>query len=1442
MGRSILQSLYAVNPSSVSKVVDANGEPLVVWHGSHWDPLAEEPGKAVFDAGRAQEASAWPTANLGFYFTSDASFGGDGYFQTPVFLNIREPLREHYANMAEFDYAWKRYAGGAKDEARDRAYTGSDGLVIDADRDGNDHPGAVTWFVAKSPTQIKSATDNAGVFSERPDVRYSVTPAEDAAYMDAVRRGDYGKAVEMLVARAKEVYGDELVTDADGDPIVFFHGAKARHNVLDPNADKNGFGDVYLTDDPSYADRFGGVRHAVILAVKNPSLHNWAQEGFKNALLSRYAGHDAAFIEGVMDFTGIEHNEVLVRNAESMKEAAVTYDDAGNVIPLSQRFNTERDDIRYSVGAAQGERDFAALVASPGKTADYARRHGLRGRRKAEMDALHAAAALFARETRDLYARLFAGDAGAGDWARAFASPEANRGQFPTVSRVIAEQFTRPEGFGAAVKGLQIRSAEDVAAMMMALRSPYQEMMKAVYVDAGGKVLDARIVSIGSLSSAPVHPRDIFANVPEGATGIYLSHNHPSADPTPSREDFALTVRLRQGAQVLGLEVKDHVITDGERYHSVLDGREYTLPARRQSHEAWETGPAGVQLRSVSDMADFVRLVRQDGKKPVVIGLDAKLCVETVRILPQDALRGMTPEGARAVFGGIAGVSSFVVYAPDEITGGEQRAMQGVAAALGVPLLDIVYAAGADAIASMRAEGRMERYGDAPGADAAADALSGQRAGTPWRYSVGTRALDWEALPNLAPRVASSTGIGALEGSRFKEERGRVMPRYDEAKRLREAGDETKADAILSGLEDEARALAADKRTEWLGKYLLGKYHADTGAAKEVVKHYLKPEAVAELKAALDPSRPVVALFPLTNVEGKSLNRLPFAYAGELARRLDARVDLHLQKKTSQTLTRKGQNERASADFEFDTAEIDFSDNPQIIIVDDTWTSGQTTVSAVDAILRAHPDADIRAVTALAAGRYGKNVKPAQGQLTKVLKKSTFPTVDALNAFLGYDIRRATGSELHGYVLNGRSGPDGIRERFGSSAPGVVSEATGGSRGDNGGTGSALRGGSGGEVASRYSIAPTSDFNITLADPDIMLRAIIAADELAGRNRTGEDYARLGRILGSAENHIDARAKAEEYLQRRRNSRRRALADILCDMTQKRLMDNAMLLFDSGMEEGEQIGKASERAIQKARRSVVREATETSHDDLVSETGLDLVRSIIDVEPDTFAPVEERPEEKPAEGAPDPEKFVGPPTAEEFARRERAIAAQDELRQIKLNRLLLDLEDARAKDAEARRRREQDRHFNNAGKGAGGANAQAAEGEAGDAAEGEAGAGDGSQGKGAPDAEKFNPFVPTPEMLRRNGIDVADAHDLALLFAAYIDRWIKQTPSEGPLAREDRAARFAKSMKTMLRQFVHDGLDPTEGALLQALQLKIGQIEDAMPRRSVIVRAERILG
>jgi DNA repair protein RadC len=69
------------------------------------------------------------------------------------------------------------------------------------------------------------------------------------------------------------------------------------------------------------------------------------------------------------------------------------------------------------------------------------------------------------------------------------------------------------------------------------------------------------IVSIGTLTASIAHPREIFKSaILKNAASIILSHNHPSGDPAPSREDTQLTERVAKAGEILGIKLLDHII------------------------------------------------------------------------------------------------------------------------------------------------------------------------------------------------------------------------------------------------------------------------------------------------------------------------------------------------------------------------------------------------------------------------------------------------------------------------------------------------------------------------------------------------------------------------------------------------------------------------------------------------------------------------------------------------------------------------------------------------------------------------------------------------------------------------------------------------------------------------------------------------------------------
>lgn len=91
--------------------------------------------------------------------------------------------------------------------------------------------------------------------------------------------------------------------------------------------------------------------------------------------------------------------------------------------------------------------------------------------------------------------------------------------------------------------------------------SPDQERFVVAYLDTKHVVQSVVVITQGTLDASLVHPREVFKpGVIEGSSAICLSHNHPSGDPTPSREDHAVTERLTEAGKLIGITVLDHII------------------------------------------------------------------------------------------------------------------------------------------------------------------------------------------------------------------------------------------------------------------------------------------------------------------------------------------------------------------------------------------------------------------------------------------------------------------------------------------------------------------------------------------------------------------------------------------------------------------------------------------------------------------------------------------------------------------------------------------------------------------------------------------------------------------------------------------------------------------------------------------------------------------
>jgi DNA repair protein RadC len=95
-----------------------------------------------------------------------------------------------------------------------------------------------------------------------------------------------------------------------------------------------------------------------------------------------------------------------------------------------------------------------------------------------------------------------------------------------------------------------------------------------VLLDTKHRVLRIKIVSIGSLDTTVVHPREVFREAAAAsAAAIVLFHNHPSGDPTPSKDDLILTARMVRAGELMGIDVVDHLILADHCYYSLVESR-----------------------------------------------------------------------------------------------------------------------------------------------------------------------------------------------------------------------------------------------------------------------------------------------------------------------------------------------------------------------------------------------------------------------------------------------------------------------------------------------------------------------------------------------------------------------------------------------------------------------------------------------------------------------------------------------------------------------------------------------------------------------------------------------------------------------------------------------------------------------------------------------------
>jgi len=120
---------------------------------------------------------------------------------------------------------------------------------------------------------------------------------------------------------------------------------------------------------------------------------------------------------------------------------------------------------------------------------------------------------------------------------------------------------------------IKINRPQDAAEILMEdIRYLKNEHLKVIFLNTKNIIIEVKDLSIGSLNSSVVHPREIYSEaIRKSSSSIIVCHNHPSGDPTPSVEDINITKRLHEVGKLIGIDLLDHLIIGDGNYVSLKE-------------------------------------------------------------------------------------------------------------------------------------------------------------------------------------------------------------------------------------------------------------------------------------------------------------------------------------------------------------------------------------------------------------------------------------------------------------------------------------------------------------------------------------------------------------------------------------------------------------------------------------------------------------------------------------------------------------------------------------------------------------------------------------------------------------------------------------------------------------------------------------------------------
>jgi DNA repair protein RadC len=139
--------------------------------------------------------------------------------------------------------------------------------------------------------------------------------------------------------------------------------------------------------------------------------------------------------------------------------------------------------------------------------------------------------------------------------------------------KAIYEILTVKEDIANYLKaGTRYTAPSQVFETFRFLMKETKEIFLTLHLDGKNRIIALDLVSIGSLNQSIVHPREVFKTAClSNAAAIILVHQHPTGDPSPSSEDIAITRRLKEAGEIMGIKILDHIIVGEGEYLSFTE-------------------------------------------------------------------------------------------------------------------------------------------------------------------------------------------------------------------------------------------------------------------------------------------------------------------------------------------------------------------------------------------------------------------------------------------------------------------------------------------------------------------------------------------------------------------------------------------------------------------------------------------------------------------------------------------------------------------------------------------------------------------------------------------------------------------------------------------------------------------------------------------------------